>query len=94
MKKYRLRMVIYLFIFIGILSILSLSCYNYWQQILKNKQIKNELEEKYSKLISNEENLENEVIKLQDPEYAAKYAREKFLYSKDGELIIKLPDEN
>ena len=33
-------------------------------------------------------------MKLQDPEYVAKYAREKYLYSKDGELIIKIVDEN
>ena len=37
--------------------------------------------------------LNQEIIKLQDPEYLARYAREKYFYSKDGELIIKLPDE-
>lgn len=94
MKKYRLRMFVYVIIFICSLGILSLSCYNSWAKILENKKIKSELEEKYNKLVSKEENLEKEVIKLQDSEYAAKYARERFLYSKDGELIIKLPDEN
>ena len=38
--------------------------------------------------------MQTDVIKLQDPEYVAKYAREKYLYSKDGELIIKIIDEN
>ena len=33
---------------------------------------------------------EGEVVKLQDPEYVAKYAREKYLFTKDGELIIDM----
>ena len=37
--------------------------------------------------------LESDILKLNDPTYIAKYAREKYLYSKDGELIIRLPDE-
>ena len=32
-------------------------------------------------------------VKGLTPEYVARYAREKYYYSKDGELIIKLPDE-
>ena len=35
-----------------------------------------------------EDELSDEVNKLQDPEYVAKYAREKYLYTKDGEIII------
>ena len=31
--------------------------------------------------------------KLQDPDYIARYAREKYFYSKDGEYIIKIPEE-
>ena len=34
-----------------------------------------------------------DIKRLSDPEYVARYAREKYYYSKDGELIIKLPDE-
>ena len=37
-----------------------------------------------------DETLEGKVVKLQDPEYVAKYAREKYLYTSDGELIIDL----
>ena len=52
-----------------------------------------ELEEKYAELLEDKEILEDDFVKLQDPEYVAKYAREKYLYSKDGELIIKIIDE-
>ena len=34
--------------------------------------------------------LKVEVNKLKNPEYVAKYAREKFLYSKDNEYVIKI----
>jgi cell division protein FtsB len=36
--------------------------------------------------------LKEEINRLQDPEYMAKYAREKYLYSKNGEIIIKIED--
>ena len=52
------------------------------------------LEKKYNKLLSEKEVLETDVVKLQDPDYVAKYAREKYLYTKDGELVIKIIDEN
>ena len=31
--------------------------------------------------------------KLQNPEYIARYAREKYLYSKEGEYILQIPEE-
>lgn len=94
MKKYRLRLIIYVFLMFGILGILTVSCFGYWKQILANRKLKKELETKYSELLSNEEKLEGEVIKLQDPDYIAKYAREKYYYSKEGELIIKIPSNS
>ena len=43
--------------------------------------------------ISKNEELKREIEKLKNPEYLAKYARENFLYSKEGEYIIRI-DEN
>ena len=45
-------------------------------------------------LYEEEEILNSDIKKLEDPDYVARYAREKYLYSKDGELIIRIPDEN
>lgn len=81
-------------IFILLVSYVSYTSFVYWKQILNNNKQQKELEKKYVKLIENKEILEEDVVKLQDPEYVAKYAREKYLYSKDGELIIKIIDEN
>lgn len=92
MKKYRLRLFIYLCLLISIAAFLSLSCFGTWQQIANNRKEKKELEAKYNELLENEESLEGTVVKLQDPEYAAKYAREKYLFTKDGELIIDMSD--
>ena len=39
-----------------------------------------------------EDEFNKTVAKLQDPDYVARYAREKYLYSKDGEIIIRIPD--
>lgn len=93
MKKYRLRLLIYLGILISIGAVLSLSCFSTWKQIADNKRTKEELETKYNELLENEESLEGQVVKLQDPEYVAKYAREKYLFTKEGELIIDMGDE-
>ena len=81
-------------IFVLLISYVSYTTISYWKQILANNNEKRELEEKYKELLSDKEILEEDVVKLQDPEYVAKYAREKYLYSKDGELIIKIIDES
>ncbi|MHC5269894.1 FtsB family cell division protein [Enterococcus sp. LJL98] len=40
----------------------------------------------------NKADLEREVSLLQDKDYVAKIARERFLYSKKGELVFPLPE--
>lgn len=43
-------------------------------------------------LAADEAELKSEINKLQDPEYMARYAREKYLYSKKDEIIIKIEE--
>lgn len=52
-----------------------------------------QLKEKLISLQAEEENLKIEIQKLKDPDYLARYARENYLYSKDGEYIIKLEEK-
>lgn len=93
MKKYKIRLLIYVSFLLIIVSVIGGSCFNTWQKIYENKKTKEHLEAKYNALVEKEETLEGEVVKLQDPEYVAKYAREKYLYTaSDGELIIDLSD--
>ena len=53
---------------------------------------KREFQEELTLLKEKEDELKGQVNKLQDPDYIARYAREKYLYSKDGEIIIRIPD--
>ena len=93
-KGAKRRLLLLFSVFVLLAGYVGYSTFNYWKQILNNKQKTKELESKYEELLSDKEILESDVIKLQDPDYVAKYAREKYLYSKDGELIIKIIDEN
>ena len=54
------------------------------------KKEKKELASKLNNLKEQGETLKVEANKLQDSEYVAKYAREKFLYSGKNEYIIKI----
>ena len=71
--------------------ILSIS--KIWSQIYTKYVEKKELEKQLAKLKIEEKNLSIDVEKMQDPEYIARYLREKYLYSKDGEYIIRIPKE-
>lgn len=61
-------------------------------QINKLTNQKKDLVVQINALKAKEEELETDINKLADPEYIAKYAREKYLYSRDGEFVIKLPE--
>ena len=63
-----------------------------WLEIYDKYREKKELDKKYVKLKEKEAQLRVDAGKLQDPDYIARYAREKYLYSKDGEIILKLPE--
>ncbi len=58
--------------------------------ILVLQHQEHELKEQLDLLKANEEDLKIELVKLNNPEYIARYARENYLYSKDGEYIIKI----
>ena len=58
---------------------------------VREKRVENNsLVMKLDELKEEGELLKVEVSKLKNPEYVAKYAREKFLYSKENEYVIKL----
>ena len=74
--------------FIISLSIIS-SVSNIFKISEKNKE-KEILTEQLKSLEEEEKTLSDDVEKLKNPEYAARYAREKYLYSKNGEKILKI----
>ena len=78
---------------IAIIITMTLTIGKYWVDIYDKYKEKQELEEKLAELQKKEKELKLDADKLQDPDYIARYAREKYLYSKDGEYILQIPDE-
>lgn len=88
--KRKILFIALIYFSIGLILIESLGKTVY-EIYTKNKE-KKSFETELSKLQEKEEELKATVAKLQDPDYVARYAREKYLYSKDGEIIIRIPD--
>lgn len=65
----------------------------YWFEIFEKYQEKDMLKEELVYLKEKEEELKLDASKLQNPDYIARYAREKYLYSKEGEFILRIPEE-
>lgn len=78
---------------LAIIVTLTLTIGKYWIEIIEKYNEKKELEDRLVQLQEEEKALKLDASKLQDPDYVARYAREKYLYSKDGEFIIKIPKE-
>ena len=84
--------------FLGLTSVLiifgtTFTIGKYWIEIADKYQEKKNLEKELTTLKEKEEELKVDANKLQNPDYIARYAREKYLYSKDGEYILKIPEE-
>ena len=58
---------------------------------LSNKE--KELNKTLIELKDNEEKLKTDILKLNDKEYIARYAREHYLYTKDGEIALRIDEE-
>lgn len=78
---------------IAIIVVVTFSIGKYWVEIFEKYQEKQELELELTALKEKEEELQVDAKKLQNPDYVARYAREKYLYSKEGEYILQIPEE-
>ena len=76
-----------------LITIVIFTLLSVFVEIINKYQEKQELENRLVALEKKEKQLETDVKKLEDPEYLARYAREKYFYSKDGELIIRIPED-
>ncbi|MBQ6135724.1 MAG: septum formation initiator family protein [Bacilli bacterium] len=93
-KKIRVRRILFLgFASVFIIFITTYTIGKYWFEIFEKYQEKNRLREELVYLKAKEEELKVDANKLQNPDYIARYAREKYLYSKEGEFILKIPEE-
>ena len=76
-----------------IIFVMTCTIGRYWVEIFDKYQEKKLLEEELLSLKEKEEELKVDANKLQNPDYVARYAREKYLYSKEGEFILQIPEE-
>lgn len=93
-KKVKTRMFFLIVLFTSIIGYLSYCLFFNVSKIMEIRKEKNELNDKLANLREEEDTLNSDIKKLKDPDYVARYAREKYMYSKDGELIIRIPDDD
>lgn len=93
-KKSKRRLAIFgtLSLFVIGYFIFNLCYYSYRIMVLEKS--KAHLQGELTSLQKKEEMLTSDIQKLKDPEYIAKFARENYMYSRDGEYIIKIEDDN
>lgn len=89
-KKAKRRVLLISVITITLISLIFVNLFLVWNQLLIKSKEKKFYTEQLEKLKEEEAYLKVEVEKLQDPDYVARYAREQYLYSKDGELNIRI----
>ena len=75
---------------IFVICISVISSFNNISKITEKQKEKKELTKKLENLKQEEKTLSDDVDKLKNKEYAARYAREKYLYSKNGEKVLKI----
>lgn len=90
--KTKSRMLVIFLFFIVIISTLGYTLFFNVCQIVDLKLDMIELKEKKLELEDEEKVIEADIKRLQNPEYIARYAREKYFYSKPGEIILRIED--
>ena len=84
------RMIIVFFIFGAVIITLGYT-------LIRNLAMINDLQhelvslrDEEIELLEEENALKSDIKRMSDPLYIARYAREKYFYSKDGEIILKI----
>lgn len=93
-KASKRRLMFFGLISLAIIAYFFISLFSYTLKIADLNSEKKKLELELSEKKEDEEDLTNEIDRLKDPDYLARYARENYSYSKDGEYIIKMDKSN
>lgn len=83
-------MLLITFLIVALSAFLIKSVFSDWVQIMSNNKQIHDLTSQKKTLLEEEASLKAEVTKLENPEYVARYAREKYLYSMPDEIIIRV----
>ncbi|MDC3414857.1 septum formation initiator family protein [Aquibacillus sp. 3ASR75-11] len=95
-KKKRLYRRLLLFTVIVLVTFISITTYQLKQRSLyeSKKEQYEQLQKEMTSLKEEEKDFKEEIELLQDEEYVLEIARTNYFFSKEGELIFKLPDED
>lgn len=74
--------------------IMGVQLFGEHQHLTELKAIQAKTEAESAKLDQQVSTLKQDVSLLQDDDYVAKLARSRYYYSKDGELVFVLPDQD
>lgn len=86
----KIKILLSILVFTSVTMALGYNCLSNILKIYAMKNEKKQLETQLVNLQEEKEMLEGDILRLKDPEYIAKYVREKYFYSKDGEYILRL----
>jgi len=92
-RQRRNRFMGWVLILVILLFILpTYNLYQSYQTLLQRREQYSKLQEKYQTLSEEKVYQSDIATKLKDDSYAAKYARAKYSFSKEGEYIYTIPD--
>lgn len=80
------------FVYIAIASVMLYSLVINVQRVYQRQQDLTQLEERRNTLQKEKEELKEEVELLNDEDYVVIYAREHYIFTKDGEEVATLPE--
>ncbi len=92
-SKHKIRFFLAFLVFGGITLALGYNLFSNVKNIRQMKVEKKDLEKRIAVLAKEKDVLESDILKLKDPEYIAKYVREKYFYSKEGEVILRMDEK-
>ena len=92
-KKEKKRLFVISTMIVVLLVMLINSVASDWSEIMDNNHQIKQLTDEYNDLMAEEEKLQSDVTKLQDSDYIARYAKEKYLYSQEGDTIIRMDED-
>ncbi|GCF95815.1 hypothetical protein NRIC_37060 [Enterococcus florum] len=90
-KRRRLAAIFLIAAFVFI--VMGVQLFGEYQRLGELKDIKTKTVAESEKVDTRVKELKQDVAMLQNDDYAAKLARSRYYYSKDGELVFVLPDE-
>ena len=80
------------FIYVGVAAVLIYTLVMSGYRVVHQKMEYDQLVARRDELLQEKKELSKEVELLSDDDYVTRYARDNYIFSKDGEEVVKLPE--